>query len=352
MSEVRIGSGVRHELWEHVRRLFPGAARAGWVIDPRMFAAWEAADGGLPDDPEAVDVTRVVEALPGHGEALKTREVLALVQDALIELRRDEPLIAMGGGATTDVAGFAAATLRRGMRWIAMPTTVVGMVDAAIGGKTGINHPRGKNLLGAFHEPALVLIDVDFLKTLDARDVTAGTAEVYKVGRLGDAALRERLADGCPPVDDAEAWIELVKRAVAVKRTLVEGDLLDLGQRRLLNYGHTVGHALETLLGNERMRHGEAIAIGMQVAIQLAASRDLVDDDAVAGQKRDLEALELPTRIPDDVSTDAVLEGVGLDKKRQADAHHTMVLPTGAAGATVVTDVSETELRSALDATR
>lgn len=333
-------------------RLFPGTARAGWIIDPHMLDAWNGADGGLPDDPAHTQVLRVVDQLPGHGEALKTRAGLAVIQDALIELRRDEPLIAMGGGATTDVAGFAAATLRRGMDWIAVPTTVVGMADAAIGGKTGINHPTGKNLLGAFHEPVLVLIDVDFLRTLEPRDVVAGTAELYKVGRIGDPALCALLAQGCPPVEDGEAWIELIERAVAVKRGLVEGDLRDLGRRRRLNYGHTVGHALETLLGNERLRHGEAVAIGMQVAITLAAARGLVTKEAVAAQRRDLEALGLPVRVPADPTTEAILTTAGQDKKRQSLAFITMVLPQGADDVLIVDDLTPADLTTAIDATR
>ncbi|MDF1703105.1 MAG: 3-dehydroquinate synthase, partial [Planctomycetota bacterium] len=282
-TDVRIGAGLWPHLWAAVRARFPQAERCGVAIDERVAAAH-----ALPPAPGDLEVLAV--GLP-QGEAAKTREVLGTLQDAWIGLRRDEPIVAVGGGAALDVGGFAAATVRRGLPWVAVATSVVAMADAAVGGKTAVNHPRGKNLLGAFHPPTFVLSDVRTLATLDDRDRVAGLAELYKCGRIADAALIARLRAG-PPASEAD-WIEAVHAAVSVKARLVESDERDAGMRRLLNYGHTLGHALERVLGNARMRHGEAVAIGMDAAARLAVARGLMDESARAMQRGDLERLGL-----------------------------------------------------------
>jgi 3-dehydroquinate synthetase len=338
-TEVRIGTGLLAGLWSALRQAFPRAERCGLAVDERVAALWP-----LPAAPADLEV--VAGRLPA-GEAAKTREVLAHLQDRWIDLRRDEPVVVMGGGAALDVGGLAAATVRRGLPWIGVPTTVVGMADASVGGKTAVNHPRGKNLLGTFHAPSLVLIDVALLGTLPARERIAGLAEVYKCARVGDGDLLRLLRAG-PPADEA-AWVECIRRAVAVKARLVEADERDLGARRLLNYGHTVGHALETLLGNEALRHGEAVAVGMQVAARIANARGLLTADAVSRQAEDLRGLGLDPALPAGAGAPAILGQVGADKKRTAGAVHTFVLPTDdEAGVRVVEDVTDAEIRAAL----
>ena len=218
-TEIRLGAGVRHALWDEVLARHPRASSVGLVVDPNV-----APHGYVDHAPEGL---RVIEVEVPAGEAAKTREVLAALQDAWIGLRRDEPVVAVGGGAVLDVAGFAAATVRRGLPWVAVATTVVAMADAAVGGKVAINHERGKNLLGTFNPPSLVLSDVDTLATLAERDRTAGLAELHKCGWVGDPALLEMLADG-PPSDD-ETWAACLARAVAVKARIVEDDERDLG---------------------------------------------------------------------------------------------------------------------------
>ena len=229
-----------------------------------------------------------------------------------------------------------------------MATSVVAMADASVGGKTAVNHPRGKNLLGTFHPPALVLSDVRTLETLDPRETTAGLAELYKCGRIADPALVALLREGAP-ADDA-AWMDAVQRAVAVKARLVESDERDQGPRRLLNYGHTIGHALERALGNERLRHGEAVAIGMHVEAAVAVDRGLMDADDRAQQRDDLIGLGLPVAVPTDVDHAVLTEALGLDKKRAAGAAHVLALPVGAAGVQVVEDVTDAEIEAALRA--
>ncbi|MHC5010725.1 MAG: 3-dehydroquinate synthase family protein [Planctomycetota bacterium] len=336
-TRIVIGEGVRARLWSTLRTSFPHAERIGLVADRTVDGLW-------PLEPPR-DAPDVIRHLAPPGEAAKTRETLSEIQDALLDLRRSEPVVALGGGALLDVAGFAAATVRRGLPWVAMPTTVVGMADAAVGGKVAVNHARGKNLLGTFHPPQLVLSDVETLSSLDARDRVAGLAEIYKAGQIGDPSLLRALEAG--PPEDPSAWVSVLARSVAVKARLVEADERDHGARRALNYGHTVGHALETLLGNERLRHGEAIAIGMLVAARIACARRLVPEGWPASQAGRLAGLGLPVDVPAGVDGNRLLETMWLDKKRERGAHHTFVLPRDGGGVDVVEDVADAEVLAA-----
>jgi 3-dehydroquinate synthase len=335
-TDVWIGVGIRERVWSEVRARCPRARSVGFVVDETVDRLWPL---------QAPDDLRVDRLVAPAGEGAKCREVLADLQDGLLSLTRDEPVLAVGGGALLDVAGFAAATVRRGLPWIALPTTVVAMADASVGGKVAINHPRGKNLLGTFHPPRLVLADVATLSTLGRRDVVAGLAELYKAARIAGPDLLATLRRGVPASEGA--WADVLAASIAVKARIVEADERDEGIRRLLNYGHTVGHALERLLGGEAMRHGEAVAIGMGVAARIARARGLVDDAWVVEQERDLRALGLPLDLPIGVEAAAVLETLGLDKKRRPGARHVFVLPA-AEGLRVVEDVAATEIEDAL----
>lgn len=337
-TDVEIGPGVRHRLRAALAERFPTAFRIGLVIDRRVARLWPPQS--FAPGPDVI----LLHAPPG--EAAKTRRVLARMQDRLLPLRREEPVVAVGGGALLDAAGFAAATVRRGLPWLAVPTTVVGMADASVGGKVAINHPKGKNLLGTFHPPGLVLADVDYLTTLDPRDLTAGLAEIYKAARVADPDLLERLRRG--PPDGPEAWTDALARSVTVKARIVEADERDHGVRRSLNFGHTVGHALERLLGNEAMRHGEAVAIGMGVAARIARARGLMDGRACERLAEDLARLGLPTTLGVGLDEEGLVEALHLDKKRRPGATHTFALPREGGGMEIVDDVREPEIRSAL----
>lgn len=201
---------------------------------------------------------------------------------------RSDVIVGIGGGAITDLAGFAAATWLRGVEWIAVPTSLAGMVDAAVGGKTGVNSDYGKNLIGSFHSPQSVLIDLAFLTTLSKRDFCAGMAEVIKCGFIEDAQIL-KVANSIDPdnfLSMQDALIDLVTRAVAVKAKVVSADFKESFARESLNYGHTLGHAIE-MNSKYQMRHGEAVAIGMVFVAELARSRGLITDD-VLQQHRDL----------------------------------------------------------------
>ena len=286
------------------------------------------------------------------GEEHKTLEQVRALYDALLADRpeRRDLIIALGGGVIGDVAGFVAATLLRGLRFVQIPTTLLAQVDSSVGGKVGVDHPSGKNLVGAFHQPSLVLADMDVLRTLPAREVAAGWAEVVKIAVVQDADLfaeLERSADGLAALD-AEATKAAVRRAIELKAALVEQDEREtLGLRAVLNYGHTLGHAIEAASGYSAYLHGEAVAIGMAGAGHIAQRMGLHPSTALERQARLLRRLELPQRC-EGVSRDALVAGLGLDKKR-AGGRTTWVLPNELGHVLVSADVPEAYVAEAID---
>jgi 3-dehydroquinate synthase len=218
-------------------------------------------------------------------ETEKTLETAAELAGRALEagVRRDDAIVALGGGVTTDLVGFVSAILLRGVAWNAVPTTTAGMADAAIGGKTGVNHGLGKNLLGAFHPPVVILVDPAAAATLPDRDYRAGLVEAYKAAWVADARLAEHAARELPAIlaRDRAELTALLAGAIRVKVSLVASDPRDAGNRRLLNFGHTLGHALEAAGGFERLRHGEAVAWGIAAAVEISLRRaGLSDKDA------------------------------------------------------------------------
>jgi 3-dehydroquinate synthase len=229
------------------------------------------------------------------GEAQKDLKVAAYCWDVLGQLgfTRNDAIIAVGGGATTDLAGFVAATWLRGVDVIHVPTTLLGMVDAAVGGKTGINTTQGKNLVGAFHPPKAVLADVTALETLPKHDYVAGLAEVVKVGFTHDPKILDLIPD------HGTNERELIERAIAVKAKVVSEDLTEQGQREFLNYGHTLGHAIEKV-ESYRWRHGAAVSVGLVFAAELGRLAGRLDDATAARHRETLEAIGLPTHYDGD----------------------------------------------------
>ncbi|RRD28983.1 3-dehydroquinate synthase [Actinomyces bowdenii] len=296
---VLIGHGLEDRLVEAIASA-PGAGRGGVALicdegAGELASAYRArlARAGLR--------TGRIE-VPG-GERTKTTGVLDRVWGELgaMRLGRDGLVVGLGGGASTDLAGFAAATWLRGVPVIQVPTTLLAMVDAAVGGKTGINTAAGKNLVGAFHPPAAVLADLDCLATLDDRELRAGLAEVIKCGFIADPAILdlvlERGEDSRPPAWDSPVLAELVARAVAVKAEVVGEDLTESGLREILNYGHTYAHAIERTT-DYQWRHGEAVAVGCVFAAEVAHRCGRIDAETVALHRRALSAVGLPVAIP------------------------------------------------------
>jgi 3-dehydroquinate synthase len=235
------------------------------------------------------------------GEQNKTLAVWGGIFDGLFDphkpVDRDAVILALGGGVPGDMAGFAAASALRGIRWVQCPTTVLAAVDASVGGKTGVDHPAGKNLIGAFYQPRGVLMDVNTLKSLPAAELRSGLAECVKHGVIRDTGLLDTLEKNSSSILAAEAgaMIDLIARNVAVKAAVVSADERESNQRAHLNFGHTIGHAIETLAGYS-MSHGEAVSLGMTAAMRLAAWRSLVGEADVNRVTGILSRLGLPTR--------------------------------------------------------
>ena len=287
-------------------------------------------------------------ALP-DGEEHKRLEGVARIWDTLTQLgaSRDACIIALGGGVVGDMAGFAAACWMRGIDFIQMPTTLLAMVDSSVGGKTGVDHAAGKNLIGAFHQPRLVLADLATLDTLPDREYRAGLAEIVKVGALGDApffAGLERSADALRRRED-HVLTAAIAHACACKAGVVMRDETEQGERALLNFGHTFAHALETVTGYRLLRHGEAVAIGMVLAARLSVQLGLALAQDGARLRALLAALELPTQPPSALPADALLAAMRLDKKNRGGALR-LILWRGIGRAFIAEGVDEAAVRA------
>ena len=293
---------------------------------------------------------RVTPILVADGERAKTLTTVSTVYDALVKARvdRGSTIVAVGGGVLGDLVGFAAATYLRGVRLVHVPTTVMAQVDSAIGGKVGVNHARGKNLIGAFHPPALVVVDPDALATLSRREFRAGLYEVVKYGAIADDALLDVLDRALADVltQDGTALGDVIARCCRIKAAIVTADERELGLRRTLNFGHTVGHALEATTGYRRLRHGEAVALGMRAALALGVARGVTPPDLAARVEALLGRLG-PLPGVADLKAAEVVEAIGRDKKVVNGRLH-FVLAAGAGATTTVTDVTPRELRGAL----
>lgn len=252
------------------------------------------------------------------GEGSKTRRVRDEIEDGIIELGagRDTALVALGGGVVGDLTGFVAATFNRGIPYIQIPTTLIGMVDSAIGGKTGINHRAGKNFLGAFHQPSAVYIDVDYLKGLPDRHFNSGMAEVVKCGVIADRGLFQLLETRLERVmrRDTDLMPGIIEACCRIKAKVVAEDPHESNRRKVLNFGHTIAHAIETLSGY-RMAHGEAVAIGMIAEARIAQRAGLLPIKAAERIERLLVRIGLPTAIPEPMAPEAILAVARRDKK-------------------------------------
>ncbi|MGB8339490.1 MAG: 3-dehydroquinate synthase, partial [Burkholderiales bacterium] len=252
------------------------------------------------------------------GEAYKNAEALQLIYDALLQNRCDRKttLIALGGGVIGDMCGFAAATYQRGVPFIQIPTTLLAQVDSSVGGKTGINHPLGKNMIGAFYQPKLVLADIGTLDTLPDRELSSGLAEVIKYGLLGDEKFFVWLEANIEKllVRDKNALAYAIKRSCEMKVEIVAADERESGQRALLNLGHTFGHAIEAAMGYGVWLHGEAVAAGMVLAARLSCKMDLLDNNSLSRIRDLLIKAKLPVQPPE-IEPSKFIEIMKLDKK-------------------------------------
>lgn len=341
--DVLVGRGVLARLPDAIPA---DATRILLVHPPALADRASALATALRTD----DRTVLVQELP-DAEAAKTADVCARLWSGLGEagFTRTDVVVGFGGGATTDLAGFVAATWLRGIRVVQVPTTLLGMVDAAVGGKTGINTSEGKNLVGAFHEPVAVLCDLDLLTTLPRADLVAGLAEVVKCGFIADPRILELVtADPVAAADPSgDVLPELVRRAVTVKAQVVAADLKESSLREILNYGHTFAHAIEQA-EHYTWRHGDAVAVGMVYVAELAQRAGLIDADLVARHRGVLASLGLPTTYRGGRWED-LLAAMRRDKKTRGDLLRFVAL-TGVGQVTRLEGPSPTDLRAAYDA--
>ena len=342
---IRIGRGL----------LDDGAALAAFVpgrhvlvvsdrnVAPHYLARVEAALGGKM-------LGRLV-LPPGEQEKTLARfgEVIAAL--AALGASRDACVVALGGGVVGDLAGFAAACWMRGVRFVQLPTTLLAMVDSSVGGKTAVDLPQGKNLVGAFHQPAAVIADTATLDTLPDRELRAGLAEVVKYGAIADAGFFDWLETNAEALlaRDPDALAEAISVSCAHKAGIVARDETEQGERMLLNFGHTFGHAIETEQGYGGLLHGEAVAVGMVLAARLSSDLGRAPWPDTARLAALLERLGLPVALPAGLSGDALLARMRLDKKAVSGTLR-LVLWSALGQAEVVTDVPEADIRALLDA--
>jgi 3-dehydroquinate synthase len=272
----------------------------------------------LPKLSVSLGKRRIVEVILPDGEVHKTLANAARVLDVLVanRLGRDCAVLALGGGVVGDLAGFVAACYQRGVDFVQVPTTLLAQVDSAVGGKTGVNHPGGKNLIGAFHQPVLVVNDTATLATLPPRELRAGLAEVIKYGLIADAALFQWLEEHLEELlaGDPQALAHIIRRSCEIKAAVVGRDERERGERALLNLGHTFGHAIESATAYREWLHGEAVGAGLVMAAAMSAAFGVLDPSEAERVRRLVERAGLPTRI-DGVAPAVALEHMRIDKK-------------------------------------
>ncbi len=349
--EVRIGAGLIERAGAEIGPLLH--RRKAAVITDDSVAALHLMRLARAFEAEGITVTALT--IP-PGEASKGWAQYARVSEWLLEqkIERRDIVVAFGGGVVGDLVGFAAATLRRGVRFVQIPTTLLAQVDSSVGGKTGINTAQGKNLIGAFHQPSLVLADIGILESLPARDFLAGYGEVVKYGLLGDAAFFDWLEVNGPLLAaDAEKRQYAVRRSVEMKAGIVARDETEEGERALLNLGHTFCHALEKATGySDRLLHGEGVAIGCALAFELSQRLGLCAQEAPSRVRAHLRAMgmkvdiaDIPGDLPDAA---ALLRLMGQDKK-VVDGKLRFILARGIGDAFVADDVSPALVKTLLE---
>lgn len=356
MLEIPVGLGARRyavSVGHGLSRRLPDLLEAHrgrptvLVASRRVFALH-----GRPVERSLRGLGRVNVVLVPDGERYKRRSTLEAVYDAFLAARlgRDGLVVAFGGGVVGDLAGYAAATWMRGVDWVGVPTTLLSMVDSSVGGKVGINHAKAKNLIGAFHQPRAVVVDPAFLATLPARELRSGGYEVLKCAVLGDRALFASLREAPPGLRgwDRVAMESAIATACRIKAEVVERDEREGGLRRVLNLGHTIGHALEAVTGYRRFTHGEAVGWGLVGAAFIARRCGLLPEAGYAAIAAAVDHLGPRPRVSD-LEAPRVLEALARDKKARR-GRVPFVLPTAIGRVEVRDDVTGAEVRRALRA--
>jgi len=347
--DVVIEPGALDRLGELVRSISP-SSRCALFCDAAVAQSWGGRAAASLDS-AGFEVIRA--SLPS-GEAHKTLAQVERLYGTLLDaqLERRSPVIALGGGVTGDTVGFAAATYLRGVPLVQCPTTLLAMVDSSVGGKVGVNVPQGKNLIGAFHQPARVAIDPLVLRTLPERELRCGLAECIKHGVIRDAELFEHIGREAAALRglDPEMLAELVRRNVEIKASVVMEDETETGVRAHLNFGHTFGHAIEACVGYGEILHGEAVGLGMIAACELAARMGMCAADLGARVREVVEAVGLPTRAR--LPADETLESAMAHDKKVASGRIRFVLPERLGHVVLRDDAPPSAVRAAWSAIR
>ncbi|KPK01353.1 MAG: hypothetical protein AMK71_05910 [Nitrospira bacterium SG8_35_4] len=265
---------------------------------------------------------------------------------------RSSLLVALGGGVIGDITGFVASTYMRGIRFVQVPTTLLSQVDSSVGGKTGVNHPLGKNMIGTFSQPSLVFIDIDTLRTLPEREFYSGMAEIIKYGVISDGGLFDTLyADRKDILAHGDSLVKIVKRSCEIKADVVSKDEREAGLRAILNYGHTIGHAIETVTGYKKYLHGEAVSIGMVAAAEIAVRMGIMKRQEAVRIKELVEIYNLPGTVADDLNPDHLLSAMAIDKKAKS-GRLTFVLPESIGTVRIERDVDKKLIEEVLKSSR
>lgn len=293
----------------------------------------------------------VTELLLPDGEQHKTLDSLATIMTAALRghHERRSVFVALGGGVVGDMTGFAAACYQRGVDFLQVPTTLLAQVDSSVGGKTGVNHSLGKNMIGAFHQPLGVIIDINTLRSLPQREFAAGMAEVIKYGLIYDAQFFQWIIDAADSLAsrDPEALIYAIERSCAIKADVVSADEREGGVRAILNFGHTFGHAIEHVQGYGNWLHGEAVACGMLIAARISESKGNLETAAVTALEQLLQRFQLPAEAPADMDVDSFLRAMSLDKK-VAHGQIRYVLLSTLGRAVITSDVGRDDIEAAI----
>ena len=317
--DIAIGTNVLKKIVNNLKS-FDLSPKIAIVSNPTVFSLY-----GKPVL-NAIKKARfdAVTVIIPDGETYKDLMWLQHIYKELLthKLDRSSALIALGGGVVGDITGFAASTYMRGISYIQIPTTLLAQVDSSVGGKTGVNHKLGKNMIGTFWQPRLVWIDVDTLKTLPKKELVAGIAEVIKYGVIYDEDLFHTLETKKDKILklDRKVLVHIIKRSCEIKADVVSKDERESGLRSILNFGHTIGHAIETATDYKKYLHGEAVALGMCLEARLSQKLEIIDNKAVERIKKLVDSFGLPSELPTDIDMDRMLSSMKLDKKAVAGA--------------------------------
>jgi 3-dehydroquinate synthase len=344
---IFIDSNVLDGLGEALER-FAFGRRIAIVSNPTVFGLY----GSMVSGSLRAAGFEPVEIIVPDGEEYKNMESVGKIYEALLRTRLDRKsaVIALGGGVVGDMAGFAASTYMRGIDFVQVPTTLLAQVDSSVGGKTGVNHALGKNMIGTFWQPRLVWIDIDTLATLPRREFLAGLAEVLKYGVIWDADLFDFLATNREKIlgFDGPSLTHIIGRSCQIKSEVVSRDERESGLRAVLNYGHTIGHAVETVTGYKSFLHGEAVAIGMYLEGRLSAILGIIGNEEVEKIRNLAEAYGLSCSLPAGTDLNLLFSAMQLDKKT-VSGEMKFILPERIGSVTMRTGISSGKIRKALE---